>query len=56
MLIENFKGIMDFREDMVRINTSTGVIRITGNGITIREITSEAVIIGGKISNIDYDA
>ncbi|NLW01842.1 MAG: sporulation protein YqfC [Clostridiaceae bacterium] len=56
VLIENFKGIMDFREDMVRINTSTGVIRITGNGITIREITSEAVIIGGKISNIDYDA
>lgn len=56
VLIENFKGIMDFQEDMVRINTNNGVIRITGSGITIKEITSEAIIIGGKISNIDYDA
>jgi len=56
VLIENFKGIMDFEEGMVRINTNNGVIKITGSGITIREITSEAIIIGGKISNIDYDA
>lgn len=56
VLIENFKGVMDFEEGMVRINTNNGVIRITGSGITIREITSEAIIIGGKISNIDYDA
>lgn len=56
VMIENFKGIMDFDDSMVRINTSNGVIRITGSGITIREITSEAIIIGGKISNIDYDA
>lgn len=56
VLIENFKGIMDFGDGMVRINTGNGVIRITGSSITIREITSEAIIIGGKISNIDYDA
>lgn len=56
VLIENFKGIMDFGEGMVRINTGNGVIRIMGSAITIREITSEAIIIGGKISNIDYDA
>jgi sporulation protein YqfC len=56
VLIENFKGIIDFNENMVRINTNNGIIRITGSGITIREITSEAIIIGGKISNIDYDA
>jgi len=56
VLVENIKGIMDFQEDMVRINTNSGIIRITGSGITIREITSESVIIGGKISNIDYDA
>lgn len=56
VLIENFKGIMDFSEGVVKINTSNGVIRISGNGITIREITSEAIIIGGKISNIEYDA
>ena len=56
VLIENFKGIMDFKDGMIRINTNNGVIKITGNDLKIREITSEEIIIGGKISNIDYDA
>jgi sporulation protein YqfC len=56
VLVENYKGIMDFEDGVVRINTGNGVIKVSGTGITIREITSEAVIIGGKITNIDYDA
>lgn len=56
LLIENYKGIMEFKDDFVKINTHNGVISITGSGLTIREITSESLIMGGKISNIDYDA
>lgn len=56
VLIENFKGIMDFQNNMIRINTNNGVIKVTGDRLIIREITSEEIIIGGKISNIDYDA
>lgn len=56
VLIENFKGIMDFVDDCVRINTSNGVIKVMGSKLCIKEITSEEIIIGGKISNIDYDA
>ena len=56
VMIENFKGIMDFADGVIRINTNNGVIKITGSAITIKEITVEEIIIGGKISNIDYDA
>ena len=56
VMIENFKGIMDFQEGMIRINTQNGVIKVMGTNLNIREITSEEIIIGGKISNIDYDA
>lgn len=56
VLIENFRGIMDFQDGIIRINTNNGVISITGSALNIREITSEEIIIGGKISNIDYDA
>lgn len=56
VLIENFKGIMDFQDGMIRINTNNGVIKVIGEALNIREITSEEIIIGGKISNIDYDA
>ena len=56
VLIENFKGILDFKDGMIRINSNNGIIKITGQDLKIREITSEEIIIGGKISNIDYDA
>lgn len=56
VLIENFKGIMDFQDGTIRINTNNGVIKVTGEALNIREITNEEIIIGGKISNIDYDA
>jgi hypothetical protein len=29
---------------------------VMGSKLTIKEITSEEIIIGGKVSNIDYDA
>jgi sporulation protein YqfC len=47
---------MDFKDGVIKINTNNGVIKITGDRLSIREITSEEIIIGGKISNIDYDA
>ena len=56
VLIENFMGIMDFQDGMIRINTNNGVIKVSGSDLSIREITNEEIIIGGKISNIDYDA
>lgn len=56
VLIENFRGIMDFQNGMIRINTNNGVIKVIGEALNIREITNEEIIIGGKISNIDYDA
>ncbi|MGI6122763.1 MAG: sporulation protein YqfC [Acetivibrionales bacterium] len=56
VLVENFRGIMDFQNGIIRINTNNGIIKVTGDDLTIREITNEEIIIGGKISNIDYDA
>lgn len=56
VLIENFKGIMDFQDGIIRINTNNGIIKVAGESLNIREITNEEIIIGGKISNIDYDA
>ena len=47
---------MDFQTIIIRINTNNGIIKVTGDDLTIREITNEEIIIGGKISDIDYDA
>jgi len=54
VFIENYRGIIEFTNEIVRINSNYGVITITGKNMKIREITSEDVIITGDIENIDY--
>lgn len=54
VFVENYKGILEFSNEIVKINTHYGVITITGKNMKIREITSEDIIIFGDIDNIDY--
>lgn len=54
VFVENYRGILEFTNEIVRINSNYGVITITGKNMKIREITSEDIIIFGDIDNIDY--
>lgn len=54
MIVENYKGIMEYETDRVRINTGAGIIRITGNRLIIREITSEDILISGEINSLEF--
>jgi len=52
--VENYKGIIEFTNEIVRINSNHGVITITGQNMRIKEITCDDIIIVGDIGNIDY--
>lgn len=54
MMIENFKGVMEYEDDRIRVNTGTGVVKITGVRLLIREITSEDIIISGDIHALEF--
>ncbi|NLN64823.1 MAG: sporulation protein YqfC [Clostridiaceae bacterium] len=54
VFVENYKGIIEFSNEIIRINSNYGIIAITGKNMKIREITSEGIIIYGDIDNIDY--
>jgi len=54
LMVENHKGIIEFGDTRVRIITGTGLIKITGCGLLIREITSEDIIISGRIDSIEF--
>lgn len=55
VFIENYRGIIEFTNEIVRINSNYGIITIVGKNMKIREITNEDIIITGDIENIDYD-
>ena len=54
VFIENYRGIIEFTNEIVRINSNYGIITISGKNMKIREITNEDMIITGDIDNIDY--
>lgn len=54
VMIENHKGIIEFGSERVRISTGSGIVKITGCGLLIREITSEDIIISGIIESIEF--
>lgn len=54
MMIENYKSVMEYGSARIRVNTGLGIVKITGKGLLIKEITSEDIIISGEIHTLEF--
>lgn len=52
--IENYKNLLEFSEEKIRVRTREGVVIVTGEGLTLRQITTENVLVSGKISGVSF--
>lgn len=55
MLIENYKGILEYEEFYVKINTSIGNININGFNLVLEQATEDDISVKGKIESIDIE-
>lgn len=55
MIIENFKGILEYEEFFVRINTHIGIININGFNLNLENMTNDDIKVTGKIESIDIE-
>ena len=55
IVIENYKGILEYEEFFIRVCTHIGNININGFDLKLNQITDEAVSITGKIENFDFE-
>lgn len=55
IVIENFKGILEYEEFFVRINTYLGVININGYGLNLENMTDDDIKVKGKIESLDIE-
>lgn len=55
ILIENYKGIMEYEEFYVKINTEIGIININGFNLNLQQMTNEDVLVKGVINSIDLE-
>ena len=55
ILIENFKGILEYEDFFVRISTEIGTININGFNLKLNQMTDNDIFVSGKIENIDFE-
>lgn len=55
ILIENYKGIMEYEEFFVKINTEIGIININGFNLNLEQMTDEDILVKGIINSIDLE-
>ena len=52
--IENYKNLIEFTDTKIRIHTTTGMLTIEGQRLILKQITTEHVLVTGKIDGIKW--
>lgn len=55
MLIENYKGILEYEEFYIKINTNIGNININGFNLDLQQVTEDDILVKGTIESLDID-
>ncbi len=55
ILIENYRGILEYEEFFVRISTHIGIVNINGYNLNLDKMTDDDIKIKGKIESIDIE-
>ena len=54
MSIENYRGIIEYTDSLVRIQTKIGQIRVVGKRLQVDYYTNDDMKITGRIESIEY--
>jgi len=55
IVLENYKGILEYEEFFTSISTHIGVVNINGCNINLEKMTNDDIKITGKIESIELD-
>ena len=55
MVIENYKGILEYEEFFASISTYIGIVNINGFNLNLEKMTNDDIKITGKIESIDIE-
>ena len=55
IILENYKGILEYEEFFASVSTYIGVVNINGYNINLEKMTNDDIKITGKIESIELD-
>ena len=54
LYLERHAGILSYSETQIDVNTTGGVLRVTGMALSLMAMTGEEVRIGGRIAAVEW--
>lgn len=54
LLIENYKGIIEYTEELIRVQTKIGRVHVEGKNLNIEYYTAEDMKITGYITTVQF--
>lgn len=55
LILENYKGIIEYEEFFASVSTHIGIININGYSINLEKMTNDDIKITGKIESIELE-
>lgn len=55
ILIEGSKGVLEYTDEAVRVNTASMMLTVSGRGLNLRCISDSALIIDGFITSLRFE-
>ncbi len=55
MVVENYKGILEYEDYYIKLSTYIGTININGLGLNLDKMTEDCLKITGKIESLDIE-
>ena len=55
LILENYKGIIEYEENYTSISTYIGIVNIKGYNLNLEKMTNDDIKITGKIENIELE-
>lgn len=55
ILIENYKGILEYEDYFIKINTHIGAININGFHLNLNQLTEDDIMVTGQIESVHFD-
>ena len=52
--IENYKSILEYSDTSVSVNTSAGIVSVTGESLELKSVTAEYISVTGVIGSVMF--
>lgn len=53
-VVEGCRGIVEYEEGVIRLNTGSGVVRFSGTGLSMTCMTEDSAVVVGSILSLEF--